>query len=293
MHTVVTHSGSFDPDDVLAVAVVTLHLGQNNYEVIRSRDTDVIDNADWVVDVGGKYDPDKKRFDHHQNGVPKRENGIPYSAFGLVWKEIGVELCESESVANKIEERLVYPIDAADNNVPVCCTCSSDIQSYEFFDVINTFKPAWGSEEDFYTGFMRAVSFARKLLRRQIAHAKGEEEMLKLISETYEKAEEKKILIFDKPIDRQVTAGFKDVEVFVSPVFAVDTENWMAVAVAEKPQGFNYRVSFPKEWAGMGGEDLQKVSGIKDAVFCHKERYIFIGKNKESVLEAVKQIVSK
>ena len=43
-----------------------------------------MDSADIVIDVGGQYDPDAGRFDHHQRGgAGERENGIPYSSFGL------------------------------------------------------------------------------------------------------------------------------------------------------------------------------------------------------------------
>ena len=35
----------------------------------RSRDPKVLDECDVVVDVGGVYDPEKMRFDHHQRSV--------------------------------------------------------------------------------------------------------------------------------------------------------------------------------------------------------------------------------
>jgi len=288
MQSVVTHSGSFDPDDVLAVAVVTMYLGEGNYEVIRSRDKEVIDKCDWAVDVGGKYNVSTKRFDHHQNGVPKRENKVPYSALGLVWDYIGEEVCGSVSVAKALEEKLVYPIDAADNAVQVCCDCGLDIQSYEFFDVINTYKPVWGSEEDFYTGFMRAVSFARKLLRRQIAHQKGEEEMIAYVRKVYAQAEDKQLLVLDKPVFRHVLSGLSEVQVFISPVFATDSDNWTAVAVPEGVQSFASRVKFPEAWGGLIDNKLEEVSGIVGSIFCHKEGYMYVGKEKAAAVAAAK-----
>ena len=41
-------------------------------EIIRSRDPAVIDSADIVVDVGGTYEPEKNRFDHHQRGFEEK-----------------------------------------------------------------------------------------------------------------------------------------------------------------------------------------------------------------------------
>jgi uncharacterized UPF0160 family protein len=83
---IVTHSSEFHADDVLAVAVVCLYLDKKgaNYEIIRSREKDLINKGDYVLDVGGVYDISKNRFDHHQiGGAGVRENGIPYAAFGL------------------------------------------------------------------------------------------------------------------------------------------------------------------------------------------------------------------
>ncbi len=291
MQTIVTHSGSFDPDDVLAAAAVSIYLGKDNFEIIRSREREVIDKADWVLDVGGEYDPKTKRFDHHQNGVPKRDNGVPYSAFGLVWREIGESLCGSEAIAKQIETKIVEPIDAADNQVQVCCECTLGIESFEFFDVINAYKPVWGSEEDFDTGFNRAVSFARKLLKRMIAHGQGDEAMRKMITAAYESADDKTILVFDDPVVRNIVADFEEVKVVVCPALGVDITNWMAVAVPKKYKDLRNRALFPEPWAGLTGADLEKESDIEGSVFCHKERYIFVGKTKEAALQAASQII--
>ncbi|HMA77996.1 MAG TPA: MYG1 family protein, partial [Candidatus Paceibacterota bacterium] len=89
MTTIITHSGSFHPDDVFAVAALRLAHKEQDVNVIRTRDESVIAVGEWVVDVGGVHDPAAQRFDHHQPGAPVRENGIPYAAFGLVWQHIG------------------------------------------------------------------------------------------------------------------------------------------------------------------------------------------------------------
>lgn len=292
MQTIVTHSDSFHPDDVLAVATVTLYLGKEEYEIIRTRDETIIEKADWVLDVGGKYDPESKRFDHHQIVVPERSNKIPYSAFGLVWCELGEKLCGSANIAKSIEEKLVLPIDAADNQMTVCRPVCDGLAPFVFFDVINTFKPAWESKENYHVGFCRAVSFARKMLRRMIARGQGFETMRALIKQTHDEAKDVKMLVFDKPIARGEVAEYKDVKVFVSPVFGDDTTNWWAMAVPKKNGGLTNRAIFPKEWGGLADERLEEVSGVQGAVFCHKELYLFVTKTKEAALEAASKVVS-
>jgi hypothetical protein len=67
MKTVVTHNGKFHPDDVFAVATIMLVEGNENVTVVRTREKAVISGADWVVDVGGEYDPERL-------GVGRRKN---------------------------------------------------------------------------------------------------------------------------------------------------------------------------------------------------------------------------
>ena len=62
----VTHDGSFHTDDIFACATLSILLDKNkeNFEVIRTRDEEIIKNGDYVFDLGGIYEPEKNRFDH-------------------------------------------------------------------------------------------------------------------------------------------------------------------------------------------------------------------------------------
>ncbi len=291
MQTVVTHSGSFDPDDVLAVAAVRMYLGADQMRIVRSRDPETIATGDWVLDVGGAYDLATNRFDHHQNGVPRRDNGIPYSAFGLVWRAYGAEICGSAEVAAEIEDRLVLAIDAADNHINVCEAANPEVLPFELFDVIDSFKPVWGTEETFDSEFGKAVDFAESLLRRLIAQANGRHGVHQMIKMTYEQAGDKAVLIFEEPIARHSLVGFHEVLVVVSPVPAADVNRWMAATVPSNERGFHDKVVFPEAWAGLVDDELIAVSGIDGAIFCHKERYIFVAETKEAALRAAWQAV--
>lgn len=286
MQTVVTHSGSFDPDDVLAVAALQLYLGLDNLNIIRSRDKSVIDQADWVVDVGGVYNAETRRFDHHQNGVPKRDNGIPYSAFGLIWKDYGIDIAGTKEAADYIEKKLVLPIDAADNHMTVCHPGHAEVSAFQFFDVIDSMKPIWGSEENFNSQFLKAVEFARGILSRLISHGQAQYEMQEMIRERYESDGQKAVLEFSEPIPRYALTKYEDVQVIVSPVTADDVDHWMAAVVPTHDRSFQNRAIFPETWAGLVHEELETISGIAGAVFCHKERYVFVAETKEAALKA-------
>ena len=293
MQTIVTHSGSFDPDDVLAVAATQLYLGVDVVNIVRSRDENIISTADWAIDVGGKYHPATHRFDHHQNGVPQRANGVPYSAFGLIWKEYGAQICDSMAVAAEIEEKLVFPIDAADNHIMVCEPNHLGVAAFEFFDVIDVLKPVRGTEETYDTEFLKAVDFARGLLKRMIKHGKAKVMMRAMIQVKYDELEDKRIVVFEEPIPRYELVGYEGVQVMVSPTPASDVSDWIAMVVPEGNRVFENRAVFPIEWAGLLNKELEEASGIEGAVFCHKERYIFVAKTKAAAIAAAYQALEQ
>src|SRR3989344_5092065 len=148
--TIVTHNSHFHADDVFAVATLLLLLEKDHeINVVRSRDQAVIAEADYVVDVGGVYDPDKNCFDHHQTGgAGKRENPIPYASFGLVWKKYGEQLCGSQEIADYIDQVLVQPIDALDNGLVISKKLFADIRMYDVGDFLNAFLSTWKEEQN-------------------------------------------------------------------------------------------------------------------------------------------------
>ena len=79
--------------------------------ILRTREREQLEAADVVFDVGRIFDPAACRFDHHQPEYKEgRDNGIPYSSFGLVWRELGVELCGSEAAAARVDHWLVQGV---------------------------------------------------------------------------------------------------------------------------------------------------------------------------------------
>jgi len=153
MQKIITHSGSFHTDDVFAVATLQLHFGIENVEVIRTRDEAIIASGDIVVDVGGVYDAEKQRFDHHQNGAPVRDNGIPYAAFGLIWKHYGEQVAGSSEAAADIERRFVLPIDANDVGVSLYDLNEKNISPITLQDLMSLWRPIWGSVDEADIGF--------------------------------------------------------------------------------------------------------------------------------------------
>ena len=61
-----THSETFHCDEVMATALLQYTKEFENSIIVRTRDQTILDQLDCQCDVGGVYDAEKRRFDHHQ-----------------------------------------------------------------------------------------------------------------------------------------------------------------------------------------------------------------------------------
>ncbi len=192
-----THDGRFHADEIFALAV--LDLFYPDLEIIRSRDENLYKNCDIIVDVGHVYDPDNLIFDHHQRSFSlKRESGIPYASFGLVWKHYGELLCGSSETSEYIDSVIVQAIDADDNGIDIYETKINGIGLHTLSDIIESFVPRHvGDDDKVQKGFDRALNFATSYMKRQIKLAKELFEVaLPNIRNAIEVAEDPRILIF-------------------------------------------------------------------------------------------------
>ena len=292
---VVTHSGNFHTDEVFACAVLSL-LNDGNIEVIRSRDSEVWATGDYVVDVGGEYDSARGRFDHHQEGgAGVRPNGIPYSSFGLVWKEFGENLCGNREAARRIDEKMVQPIDAADCGIDSFILTGKNIFPYLFHHLVASFRPTWKEELNHSTtydeGFARAFDIATEVLKREIITAQDYEEGARVAEDAYQKAEDKRVVIVDGQYPWEEVLN-KHPE----PIFVVKPDKteprWKVRTVRLHHESFKARKDFPKAWAGKNGEEFARVTGVPDAIFCHNSgTYIVVAGSKEGALALAKLAV--
>ena len=60
-----THSGAFHCDEVLATTMLLWTNEFQNSAIVRTRNTEILDQMDILCDVGGVFNHEKRRFDHH------------------------------------------------------------------------------------------------------------------------------------------------------------------------------------------------------------------------------------
>jgi uncharacterized UPF0160 family protein len=284
---IVTHNGPFHLDDILAVATLLLKFPEAG--VVRSRDPEVIKEADIVVDVGQIYDPKTMRFDHHQpSGAGERPLGAPYAAFGLVWKEWGEELAGGKEEAKVIEDKMVIPVDAGDNGLKVEFEIFPGIRAYSLWDYFHSFSDGAISEEEFDKGFFEALVHAKALLEREIRAAKRSVASWKEVEQIYKASENKKILILPENLH------WKRVLIPTEAVFVIRHKfgGWSVRGVPDAIHSFDVKKPFPTSWAGLENETLAQVSGVKDAYFCHRNRWIAGARSKEGALELAEKALN-
>lgn len=295
MKTLVTHNGTFHADDVFAVATFLLANNMDNeWQVVRTRDEEVIKKADAAIDVGGVHDIATLRFDHHQvGGAGIRASGIPYASFGLVWSVFGDMITMDSFVKDEIENKLVLSIDANDNGIKLSKNNFPDVYVYEISTLIADFNITWkeesatddGGEKLRFDAFIYLVSIATKLIERMIVRAKHKYEARGFVIEAYNSAVDKKLIILDGYYPWQ------DILInFPEPLFVVfpNGKNWSVKTVSKEKGSFESRKLLPQAWAGLRGEELAKVTGVSDAFFCHNARFMANARSKEGVLALAK-----
>jgi len=289
MKTIVTHNSTYHADDVFAVA--TLLLIYPGSKIIRTRDASLIDSADLVVDVGFKYDPGIDRFDHHQpGGAGVRENGIQYASFGLVWKKYGEKLAQGKEEAELIEHFLVEPLDAHDNGMPIAEYKYENLREYTLVDFLYSYLPKSGAfKEELDQTFLKVVDIAKELILREIVRAKEDVKSGKEVEAIYKSIEDKRIILMDHEYN-----WFRVLMKFPEPTYVVyprnDGVSWgvRCVPASSKVYGL-FRKKLPEPWGGKTGEELQKISGVNEALFVHRGLFMASAKTKEGAMELAKK----
>ena len=276
--TIATHNGNFHADDVFSIAALKCIFP--TFKLIRTRDLALIAKADIVLDVGGEYDPETGRFDHHQRGgAGTRENGIPYSSFGLIWQKYGLEICQgNQEVANSVDAGLVSTIDAID-----CGHVEGVSKGISLSHTISMFNPTWQEEISFDTCFDEAVDFASRVLKRFIASADGGISAKGIVAKAIDNAEDPRVIVLEKytPWKRTVHALSNEALFMVYPS---QSGQWRIQTVPVELGSFEDRKPLPKQWAGLSDDALKEVTGLDDAMFCHNGLFIAGAESFESTM---------
>ena len=264
-----THDGRFHADEIFALAV--LNIFYTDLEIVRSRDEKVYKNVDIIVDVGHVYDAENLIFDHHQRSFAlKRESGIPYASFGLVWKQYGKLLCGSAEASKYIDSVIVQAIDADDNGIDIYETKIDGIGFHTLSDIIESFVPRHvEADEKVQIGFDRALNFATSYMKRQIKLAKELFEVaLPNIRNAIKDADDPRILIFKKFDKTWLNFISQESDKARFVIFPTHRKTWAIRSVPQEGRKFEYCRLLSAEWGGRQ-KNFAEISRVQDALYCH------------------------
>lgn len=322
--TIGTHNGHFQADEALAVWFLRQLPEYAKATVLRTRSTEVLEKMDIVVDVGGIYDPSRKRFDHHQRGFFETVDGGPgkadgplqatgrfrtkLSSAGLVYKHFGRAIIkriaetgdmETELVWAEIYQRFLEALDAQDNGIEVCDGAPRYVDNSGLSSRVARLNQRWNEE------FCDEVECARF---EQASTLCGNEfmDVLSEVVEAWLPAREKvttalatrsevhpsgAILLVQHsslPWREHIYSLEKEIDAMDAVKFVLYRDQagmWRVQAVTVEGTLFTNRVSLPEPWRGLRDDALVAACGIPGACFVHANGFIGGHKSFEGALQ--------
>lgn len=267
----ITHSGTMHTDDIFSTAFLDLYLG--NIKVFRTTDVPSDISEDVIV-----YDIGRGKFDHHQEDALKRDTGITYCSFGLLWKEFGRDFLTKrgidnvEDVFNTFDKDLIEAIDADDNGVFPKIEASYKVKTLS--EVFKLFNPGYKSGQKENDQFKKAVTFAKVIIEEELVSVIGKVIAKEQVLKALEKKENHTLYLDEyMPYEQTVLTTESAADVY----FAVYPSNRGGYGIKTIPisqEDHTKRLDFPASWAGLVDEELENVSGIKGLRFCHSTRFL-------------------
>lgn len=288
----VTHGGIFHADDVMATAILECLLddGGGNIKVHRTFTVPEDLPEDVIVyDIGGG------KFDHHQKGGNgARDNGVPYSSCGLIWKAYGMQVVEKTGAGNPelvwelIDRDLVQGIDALDNGAMP--KADYPAQAMTITDLISQCNPNWDEEteqEDLDLAFIKAWVVAAVAFRNMLSNAISKAKAQSLVDEGIENSKNgimnlERFVPWQEYIFSSVNPKAKEI-LFV--VFPSNRGGFNCQCVPDFLGGFGQRNPLPETWRGLNGEQLRKASGVESAIFCHPAGFMCSAGTREDAIK--------
>lgn len=308
-----THSGTFHADESLAVYMLKLLPEYATSELIRSRDPEVLETCDIIVDVGGKYE-EPKYFDHHQRGFTETfsdDHKTKLSSAGLVYKHFGKKVIgqilkvspaseKAEALYSKIYEDFIEAIDANDNGIAAYPdTVSSAFKTFNITlpGMVSKLNPLW-TEPSGDSAFDRQFEKASKLMGEAFVNVvlsigngwyPAKEIVQAAMKERYQYDKEGRVLLFDEFVPWKDHLHSLESELSIEGkilyvLYKDSAGSWRIQCVPESSSSFVSRKPLPEPWRGVRDDELSKLTGIPGCVFVHASGFIGGNKTKEGVL---------
>ncbi|KAL8593805.1 hypothetical protein ACOMHN_064002 [Nucella lapillus] len=310
-----THNGTFHCDEVFACFMLKQLPDYKDAEIVRTRDPKLLEQCDVVVDVGGVFDPDSHRYDHHQRSFTETMSSLrpakrwvtKLSSAGLVYMHFGHRILAhlldrpasdpvTDLIYDKVYDNFVEEVDAIDNGINATDEEPRYRVSTNLSSRVGGCNAKWNEKDvDEKACFQRAFEMVGEEFLDRVNFYKtswlpARDLVLKAVNARKEADNSGEIVVM-----AEGGAPWKDhlfsleEELSVSPpvkymLYGDSAGSWRVQCVPLKLGSFDNRLSLPEEWQGLRDEELSTKSGIPDCIFVHASGFIGGHKTYEGAL---------
>lgn len=272
----VTHAGTFHADDVFSTALLRCidpAFKVKRVPVIRA---DSVSPSTLVYDIGGG------EFDHHGSVRETRPNGIPYAAFGKLWRAVGMSLVYDKAAFDRFDVQYCQPIDLSDNTG----------EHNPLSALVSSFNLTWkdkGRPQTVLTTmtenrFNEVVNLVRPMLMSAIAHERTNAEAYEQVQALRAASPDPRIIICDIELPMNEIARDPNVLLSIAPS---SRGGWSATSISDIRNGKLYnRFRFPEELRGLPIEDLRAKVPLANSTikFCHASGFMASFEDKDDAI---------
>eukprot|EP00904_Undaria_pinnatifida_P009525 jgi/Undpi1/5702/HiC_scaffold_2.g00976.m1 len=287
--------------------------------IVRTRDPAELAKCEAVVDVGGVYDAETLRFDHHQktfhDTLSEESFTTRLSSAGLVYKHFGRRilkvLVEGSGVPDKVVDEKLYAkvykhfvehIDGIDNGVDVAGgALKYDISSH-LSARVGVLNPRWNEPADPEgpagpnARFKQAMSLTGGELSSYVQGLStswwpGRAIVAESLARRKEDHPSGEMMVLSEfcpwkghLLELEEEMGIAGQLKFVLYAEGDPSGKWRIQAVPKSENSFALRLSLATPWLGLRDEELSKVSGIEGGVFVHVNGFIGGNASKEGAM---------
>ena len=307
----ITHGGRFHADDLFATAIMLLFFSftepeNKTFKISRALTTDDITNTNVVAfDIGGG------EFDHHQKGGNGyHSNGVPYAAFGLIYRKYGKDVISKivnstdsdiiDQIFDRMENSIVSTVDACDNG-----ESGVDSRKYHIVSMSEYISARYMSceitkhnltNEDYNEQFLFALEEVATYLvitiKKEFHLIQGDQKVVKLLNDS-----DDNILILDEDVYyRNALINHPKgaiVQLVIKPSIRGGFQVCCVPKLGVKTPNDLFKVAFPQEWSGESGHKLQELTHCKSAIFCSNDRRFLVCETKEGALQLAHSLLQQ
>ncbi|CAJ0577137.1 unnamed protein product, partial [Mesorhabditis spiculigera] len=288
----------------------------------RSRDPAVLDACDVVVDVGGVYSHDKKRYDHHQKDFDNSMQSLgildfstKLSSAGLIYAHYGraiiaevLKIDQDDPRVNifyrRLYETFVEQIDAVDNGIQQYDGVPRYLSSDSISARVGGLNPNW-NEDDVnpnarFTDAMKLVGGtflehlhylngvwwpARQIVVESVKNREAIDPSGRILT-----MENGGVPWKEHFFDIEETLGLTGSRMTYMLFGDSTSSGWRVQAIpSDRRANFQNRGPLPKKWRGLRDEELSSVVGVEGCVFVHMTGFIGGHKTREGAIEMARR----